>query len=103
MKVSKSGMSSDDIVLSGNNTAYTGGLVYNPYNSASLFFPFTGERGGSSGGGTRNLGVRAIYYTRTAYQPGNLAWEIAFDKTASFLFINSSNQSWGFPIRCVRI
>ena len=86
--------------LSNTSIAYSGLLVFNPYNGASLFLPAPGLReGGNFTGALNNAGVMGAYWTSSPN--GNNGWAFYLTPT-SFYVYNNALQSNGASVRCVK-
>ena len=85
-----------------NDIAYIGNLFYNPNSKASLFFPASGMRLGSSGE-LRDQGVRGTYWTSATFNTSGNARHISFHLVTGSLAVspNFSGKNNGANIRCV--
>lgn len=93
------------MVGSGAELAYIGRLFYNPYTSASVFFPASGVRDNNNVVyGTKNglivySGIRAYFWTSTKFNQGNGLYQSAAPHRS--IIVETGNLR-AFPIRCMK-
>lgn len=96
--------------IEGKDMAFTGMLLYNPYNFASIFIPATGSRNGQMSDRLQGMGAESNIWANTQVSGGysylatgyydvgtsNTSWRFVFDtwRTPSF-------SMDAFSIRCV--
>ena len=82
--------------------AYMGGLFFNPYNNASIFFPSAGQLYSGTGSRRFSGGEGCSWTSSKIFHEDSTTMQWAFLITYStFAGITTNSEFFGFPIRCV--